>query len=134
MIAEAYIGHMAHEWLTYGVSVGDYFHGLRTRAYRNGITAEDHTFATFEDVMLHLSDDRRYDATVEQWFIAYMEFQRGFAHAQTLCDNCTEADPSTTLRDHGMHECDRCWRESLKHGHLHGMHETPVEGCPACTH
>jgi len=54
------------------------------------------------------------------------------------CDQCGDDQPSTTDRNNGMRECDPCWRESLRHGHLHGMHQDmdgqreAVPGCPGC--
>lgn len=83
--------------ITYGVSVGDYGKGLLMRAYRNGIVAESDTPDVFEAVMLERSDDRRYDATEEQWTAAYSEFQRGYAYmqAELAADDVSEEEVAT---------------------------------------
>jgi hypothetical protein len=57
-----------------------------------------------------------------------------------VCDNCAEPHPDVRERSNGSAECDRCWRASLEHGHVHGLH-TDLDGapedvadCPLCPH
>jgi hypothetical protein len=54
------------------------------------------------------------------------------------CDSCGEPDSTIAWRDNGSAECDRCWRSSLEHGHLHGLHQNEngdavwIKDCPLC--
>jgi hypothetical protein len=56
------------------------------------------------------------------------------------CEQCGERRDDVTDRPSGMATCYPCWREALRHGHLHGLHtdgeEDPadpeLDHCPDC--
>lgn len=56
------------------------------------------------------------------------------------CDQCAKMRADVEVRENGQDECMECWRSSLEHGHMHGIHDDGVEDpadpilddCPLC--
>lgn len=61
-----------------------------------------------------------------------MDIKQALRNHPLTCANCGRPNVSTCQREHGMRECTPCWRETLRHGHKHGMHDDPAPGCPDC--
>lgn len=59
---------------------------------------------------------------------------------ELTCENCAEIHHSVEMRGHWMRECLPCWRETLRHGHAHGLHNDgeadprseDLDECPEC--